>query len=78
MHFIFYAFGLPSTEAFIRMCSVKKMFLEFSQNSQEISKNTFFYRTPLVATSTSSEESEENPPSRMSTQLIHAEIAECG
>ena len=62
-------------EAFAQTCSVKKVFLEISQNSQEstcdvcnfikketlaqmfscefceILKNTFFYRTPLVATS---------------------------
>ena len=62
------------TEAVARRCSVKKAFLEISQNSQEnteacnfikketlaqvfscefceISKNTFFHRTPLVAAS---------------------------
>ena len=63
------------TETVVRMCSVKKVFLEVSQNSQEntglrpatlskrvsgkvfscecyeISKNTFFYKTPLVADS---------------------------
>ena len=72
------------TEAVVQRCSVKKMFLEISQNSQEntcagdsflvklqacnfikketlaqvfscefceISKNTFFHRTPLVAVS---------------------------
>ena len=63
-------------EAVVRRCSVKKVFLEISQNSQEntcardsffnkveslaqlfscglckISKNTHFYRTPLVAAS---------------------------
>ena len=67
-------------EAVARRCSVKKVFLEISQNSQEntfarvsflikltfliktlaqvfsfefceISKNTFFHRTPLVAAS---------------------------
>ena len=64
-------------EAVIRRCSVKKVFLEILQNSQEnncarvsfffikketlaqvfscefceISKNTFYYRTPLVAAS---------------------------
>ena len=45
------------------MCSVKKVFLEISQNSQvfsyefcEISKNTFFYRTQhFDATITDSE-----------------------
>ena len=58
------------TEAVVRRCSVKKVFLQISQNSQEntcarvsfliklqvfscefceISKNTFFYRTPLPA-----------------------------
>ena len=46
-------------EAVARRCSVKKVFLEFSQHSQEntyaracfckISKNTFSYRTPPVA-----------------------------
>ena len=54
-------------EAAIRRCSVRKMFIEISQNSQEntcsektltqvffcefceISRNTFFHRTPLVA-----------------------------
>ena len=64
-------------EAVAQTCSLKKMFLEISQNSQEnacdgaacnfikketlaqafsckcyeISKNSFFYRTPLVAAS---------------------------
>ena len=41
------------TETVVRRCSLEKMFLEISQNSQEntckISKNTFFYRTPSVA-----------------------------
>ena len=43
-------------EAVVRRCSMKKVFSETSQNSQEntcefceISKNTFFYRTSLVA-----------------------------
>ena len=68
-----------SAEAVIQRCSVKKVFLEISQNSREntcarvsflinsikketlaqvfsckfceISKNTFFHRTPLVAAS---------------------------
>ena len=35
------------TEAFPRRCSVEKVLLEFC----EISKNTFSYRTPSVATS---------------------------
>ena len=51
------------SEAVVRRCSVKKVFLEISQNSQEntcarvsfefceISKNTFFHRSPLVAAS---------------------------
>ena len=46
------------SEAVVQRCSVKKVFLEISQNSQvfscefcEISKNTFFHRTPLVAAS---------------------------
>ena len=44
-------------EAVPQTCSVKKVFLEISQNSQEntcarvFSKNTFFYRTPLEAAS---------------------------
>ena len=45
-------------KAIIQTCSVKKAFLEISKNSQvlscefcEFSKNTFFDRTPLVATS---------------------------
>ena len=45
-------------KAIIQTCSVKKAFLEISQNSQvlscefcEFSKNTFFDRTPLVTTS---------------------------
>ena len=41
-------------EAAVRRCSVKKVFSEILQNSQEIckiSKNTFSYRTPLVPTS---------------------------
>ena len=40
------------------MCFIEKVFLEIPQNSQEntcefyeICKNTFFYRTPLVAAS---------------------------
>ena len=36
------------TEAVATRRSVKKVFLEISQNSQE---NTFFYRTPPVAAS---------------------------
>ena len=72
-HFGVNAWGL--TEAVVQRCSVKKVFLEILQNSQEntcarvsffkkeslaqvfscefceISKNTFFYRTPLVAAS---------------------------
>ena len=48
-----------TTEAVARRCSVKKMFLEISQNSQEnicasacsFIKNTFSYRTPLMAAS---------------------------
>ena len=56
------------TEAVVHRCSVKKVFLEITQNLQEntcarvssliklqawgeISKNTFSYRTPVVATS---------------------------
>ena len=52
------------TEAVAQRCSVKKLFLEISQNSQENtcaqvfscefcenSKNTFSYRTPPVAAS---------------------------
>ena len=54
------------SEAVVQRCSVKKVFLEISQNSQvadeasaqvfscefwEISNNTFFYRTPPVAAS---------------------------
>ena len=35
-------------EAVVQRCSVKKVFLEISQNSQE---NTFSYRKPLVAAS---------------------------
>ena len=68
---------LIMSEAFSQRCSVKKMFLETSQNSQEntcssglqlyfkkktlaqvfscefceVSKNTYSYRTPLVAAS---------------------------
>ena len=64
-----------ASEAVAQRCSVKKVFLEISKNSQEntcascnfikketltqvfsceffeISKNSFFYRTPLVAAS---------------------------
>ena len=47
-----------NTEAVAQRCSVKKVFLEISQNSQvfsceffEISKNIFSCRTPLVASS---------------------------
>ena len=46
------------TEAVVRRCFVKKVFLEILENSQvfscefcKISKNNFFYRTPLVAAS---------------------------
>ena len=52
---------LKFTEAVVQRCSVKKVFLEISQNSQknicarvsffqlcEISKSTFFGRAPLV------------------------------
>ena len=63
---------MQKLEAVDQRCSVKKVFLEISQNSQkntciffnketlaqvfscefcEISKNTFSYRTPLVAAS---------------------------
>ena len=62
---------VQNTEAVVQRCSVKKVFLEVSQNSQEnictrvsfliklqasdlrtpFSKNTFFYKTPLVAAS---------------------------
>ena len=48
-------------EVVVQSCSLKKMFIEISQNSREtpvqeplfckISKNTFFHRTPLVAAS---------------------------
>ena len=40
-----------TVEAVVRRCSVKTVFLEISQNSQEISKNTFSYGTPPVDTS---------------------------
>ena len=53
-----------TTEAVVKRCSVKNVFLEISQNSQEntcakvffcefceICKNTFYYRTLLVAAS---------------------------
>ena len=88
------------TEAVAQRCSVKKMFLEISQNSQEntcarvsflinlqasdcnfikketlaqvfscefceISKNTFSYRTPPVATS------DKNMPHRTNTFLLN-------
>ena len=74
---LFSKWCFDSVEAVAQTCSVKKVFLEISQNPQEntcakvsfliklqslgqvlscefceISKNTFFYRTPLVATST--------------------------
>ena len=39
---------LVLTEAVAQTCSVKKVFLEISQKSQE---NTFFHRAPLVAAS---------------------------
>ena len=52
-----------SKEAVARTCSIKKVFLEISQNSQENTcarvsfliklQATFFYRTPLVAASNS-------------------------
>ena len=48
--------GFRGSEAVVLRSSVKKVFLEISQSSQvfscefcEISKNTFFNRTPLVA-----------------------------
>ena len=44
------------TEAVIQWCSLKEVFLEISQNSQEntcefceISKNTIFHKTPVLA-----------------------------
>ena len=52
--------NLPSLgkEAVAERCSVKKVFLEISQNSKEnicefceVSNNTFSYRAPLVAAS---------------------------
>ena len=80
------SFAMTDKEAVVLRCSVKKVLLEISQNSQEntcardsflinlhlnfiekeslaqvfscefceISKNTFFYRTPLVAASVDS------------------------
>ena len=49
---------LNSSEAVVRRCSVKKVFLKISQNSQVFScrfcrilKNTFFHKTPLEAAS---------------------------
>ena len=52
---------LPPAEAIFRRCSVKKVFLEMSQNLQEnncardvfnkVPAITFFYRTPPMATS---------------------------
>ena len=50
---------LKRKETVARRCSVKKVFLEISQNSQENTcasacsfiKNTFSYRTPLMAAS---------------------------
>ena len=61
---------ISKPEAVVQRCSVKKAFLEISQNSQEntcagvsflrklfscelceISKNTYFHKTPLVAAS---------------------------
>ena len=56
---------LFSAEAVVQRCSLKEVLFEISQNSQEIlaqgssyefceiSKNTFSYRTPPVATSVS-------------------------
>ena len=57
--------NVQEAEAFIRGCSVKKVFLEISQNPQENTftkketKNTFFYRTPPVAASVSSQGNEK-------------------
>ena len=52
---------LPPEEAIFRRCSVKKVFLEMSQNSQEdncardffnkVPRLTFFYGTPHVTAS---------------------------
>ena len=39
------------TEAVSQRCSVKKVFLEISQKSQETSKNTFFNRISLMVAS---------------------------
>ena len=49
-----------STEAVVQRCSVKKVFLEISQNSQEITCTRVSYRTPLVAASVNNNTSVEN------------------
>ena len=50
---IFFVINFEQEEAVAQTCSVKKVFLDISQNFEfcEISKNTFFYRTPLAAAS---------------------------
>ena len=59
-NFLDITFDLKSAEAAAQRCSVKKLSLEILENSQgntcaraEICKNTFYYRTPLVAVSES-------------------------
>ena len=49
-------YDLKRTEAVVQRCSVRKVFLKISQNSQENTcvrvsffRVSFFYRTPLVA-----------------------------
>ena len=50
---IFFVINFEQEEAVAQTCSVKNVFLDISQNFEfcEISKNTFFYRTPLAAAS---------------------------
>ena len=48
------------TEPVFQRCSVKKVFLEISQNSQEITCTRVSYRTPLVAASVNNNTSVEN------------------
>ena len=69
---------LPPAEAIFRRCSVKKVFLEMSQDSQEnncarevfnkVPGITFFYRTPPVATSAPSRRNETTLSLNVMTQ----------
>ena len=73
---------LDGAEAVPQRCSVKKVFLEISQNSQEnicarvsflkickISKNTFSYRTPPAAASDGAYKIKQTEEKSLTTQF---------